>query len=173
MSELKDLQSNPITYLNGDNASAYFQTLVYGKGNSKVDVGGRAVLNGKNTKAELISRIIGDNSSYVISRGEITGNGDHSMGHIDCSGLLISKNAKIDSIPRIKAQNPDVTLTHEASVGKIGEEQILYLTSRGLNEEEATDLIINGFLDVDTSHLPSELAEETKKLIELASEAEG
>ena len=173
MSEVKDLQSNPITYLNGDNASAYFQTLVAGKGNSKIDIGSRAVLNGKNTSAELVSKIIGKDDSYVLARGEITGNGDGAAGHIDCQGLLISKTAKIDSIPCIKAHNPNISLTHEASVGKIGEEQVLYLNSRGLSENEARDLIISGFLEADTSHLPPDLAKETEKLIELASKAEG
>ncbi|MHA1727829.1 MAG: SufB/SufD family protein [Promethearchaeota archaeon] len=173
MSPVKSLQSNPITYLNGDNASAYFQTLIHGKGDSMIDVGGRAHLNGKNTKAELISRIIGDNKSWVISRGEITGSAEEGLGHIECKGLLISPNAKIDSIPRINAHNPTTSLTHEAAVGRIGNEQLLYLSSRGLSEEEARDLIISGFLEADTSNLPPELAKETERLIELASKAEG
>jgi len=173
LSSVNDIQSNPITYLNGDNAQCYFQTLIHGKGNSIIDLGARSILKGSNTKAELISKIIGDDNSYVVSRGEITGIGYNSYGHIACNGLLISNNAKIDSIPRIKAETIHTTLTHEASVGKIGEDQILYLKSRGLNEEEARDLIISGFLEVDTSNLPKELAEETKKLIEIASKAAG
>lgn len=173
MSEVKDLQSNPITYLNGDNATAYFQTLIYGKGNSKIDVGGRAVLNGVNTRAELISRIIGDDNSEILARGEITGKAEGSKGHIECQGLLISPDAKIDSIPRINAHHPNVSLTHEAAVGKIADEQLYYLSSRGLSEDEARDLIISGFLEADTTMLPPALAEETERLIELASEAEG
>lgn len=173
MSEVQDLQANPISYLNGDNAKFYSQTLVYGKGKSKIDLGARAVLNGKNTHATLISKIIGDDEADIMARGEITGKGTGSGGHIDCSGLLISPKARIDSIPRIAALTPDTSLTHEASLGKIGEDQIQYLKSRGLNENEARDLIISGFLEADYSHLPPELAQETRKLIELASKAKG
>jgi Fe-S cluster assembly scaffold protein SufB len=121
----------------------------------------------------LLSKIIGDDESDIVARGEITGKGIGSSGHIDCSGLLISPKAKIDSIPRISALTPDTSLTHEASLGKIGEDQIQYLKSRGLNENEARNLIISGFLEADTSQLPPELAEETRKLIMLASKAKG
>lgn len=172
MSALKDLQSNPISYLNGDNATAYFQTLVFGKKESKIDVGSRAVLNGKNTRAEMISRVIGTDNSNVVARGLIVGNGENAVGHLECQGLLLSPTARIDSIPEINAMNPNVSITHEAAVGKIAEEQILYLQSRGLSEDEARDLIIGGFLEADTSHLPKELAEETEKLVKMASEAE-
>jgi Fe-S cluster assembly scaffold protein SufB len=71
MSEVQDLQANPISYLNGDNAKFYSQTLVYGKGKSKIDLGARAVLNGNNTHATLISKIIGDNEArYCCPRGD-------------------------------------------------------------------------------------------------------
>jgi len=172
MSEVKSLQSNPIAYLEGDNTKAYFQALVYGKKDSHIDVGSRAMLNGKNSKAEMISRVIGTDASKVIARGLIVGNAENAVGHLECQGLLLSPNARIDSIPEINAIHPNVSMTHEAAIGRIAEEQILYLMSRGLNETEARDLIIGGFLEADTSHLPKELAEETQKLIEIASKAE-
>jgi Fe-S cluster assembly scaffold protein SufB len=172
MSEVNSLQSNPITYLNGDNSSAYFQTLIYGKGKSKIDVGTRAILNGKNTKAEMISRIIGAEESNIIARGLIVGNGDNALGHLECMGLLISDKSRIDSIPEINAMNPNISITHEAAVGKIAEDQILYLQSRGLSSDEARELIIGGFLEADTSHLPAQLARETEKLVKLASNAQ-
>ncbi|MHA1819584.1 MAG: SufB/SufD family protein [Promethearchaeota archaeon] len=172
MSDVKDLQTNPTVYLNGDNASAYFQTLVYGKHDSKIDVGSTAYLNGKNTKAEMISRVIAVDKAHVTARGLIVGNGANGQGHLECQGLLLSKDARIESIPAIDARNPDVSITHEAAVGKIAEEQILYLESRGLSEDEARDMIIGGFLEADTSHLPPELAKETEKLIKLAANAE-
>ncbi|MBN2157631.1 MAG: SufD family Fe-S cluster assembly protein [Candidatus Lokiarchaeota archaeon] len=173
MSPVRSLQSNPIAYLNGDGAKSYFQTLVYAKQDSYIDVGSRAVLNGKNSKSEMISRIIATGKSHVIARALIQGNASGATGHLECQGLVLSPNARIHAIPEIDATNPNVTLTHEAAVGKIAEEQIMYLMSRGLNEDEARDLIIGGFLEADTSHLPKELAEETKKLINIASEAEG
>jgi Fe-S cluster assembly scaffold protein SufB len=173
MSEVKSLQSDPIAYLNGDTAKVHFQTLIYAKKNSFIDVGSRAMLNGKHTKAEMISRIIGTENSKVIARALIRGNAEGAIGHLECQGLLLSPNANIHAIPEIDAAHPEVSLTHEAAVGKIAEEQILYLMSRGLDEEKARDLIIGGFLEADTTHLPKELAEETKRLIKFASEAKG
>jgi Fe-S cluster assembly scaffold protein SufB len=173
MSEVKSLESNPIAYLDGVGAKAHFQTLIYGKKDSFIDVGTRAVLNGKETKSEMISRIIGTGNSKVIARALIRGNAEDATGHLECQGLVLSPKAHIHAIPEIYAAHPEVSLTHEAAVGKIAEEQILYLMSRGLNENEARDLIIGGFLEADTSHLPPELAEETKRLINIASDAEG
>ena len=68
--------------------------------------------------------------------------------------------------------NPEVALTHEASVGKISPEHIEYMMSRGLTEEEARNLIIRGFLDADVSYLPENLAKKTKKLIQMAADSE-
>ena len=173
MSDVKSIQSNPIAYLNGDKAKAHFQTLIYAKNDSHIDVGTTAILNGKYSKSEMISRIIGTGNSNVIARALIQGNAEGAKGHLECQGLVLSPKASIHAIPEIDAVHPDVSLTHEAAVGKIAEEQILYLMSRGLDENEARDLIIGGFLEADTSHLPKDLAEETKRLIKIASEAEG
>ena len=172
MSEVKDLQTNPTIYLNGDNSSYYGQTLIYAEGASKFDTGATCYLRGKNTNAQVLSRVIAIDESYVKARGHIIGEGENVTGHIDCSALLLSKKARVDSVPRIDALNPNVRLTHEASVGKISADHIEYLMSRGLTEEEAIDLIIRGFLDADTSKLPPKLAAETKKMIKLAADSE-
>lgn len=172
MSPTKSLQSNPKAILNGKNSSVYFQTLVYAKGNSKYDMGSVAILNGENSKAEMIARAIGTDSASVISRGLIIGNAKDAKGHLDCQGLLMSPKAHIFAVPELDARNPEIALTHEAAVGKISGEQILYLMSRGLSEDEATSMIVRGFLEADTSRLPKALADETRRLIELAAESE-
>ena len=172
MSEVKDLQTNPQIQLNGKNSAYYGQTLIYGKGDSLFDTGATAYLRGEGSSAELISRVIAVDKAHVIARGKIVGEGKDVTGHIDCSALLLSKTARVDSIPEIVAKNPEVSLTHEASVGKIAAEHIEYLMSRGLTENEATDLIIRGFLDADTSPLPPSLAAKTKDLIQKVADAE-
>ncbi len=172
MSHLKDLQTNPTVYLNGKNSSYYGQTLIYAKGDGIFDAGATCYLNGEGSNAEILSRVISLDEAHILARGKIVGNAADSTGHIDCSGLLLSDKGRVDSIPEIDAVNPNVSLTHEASVGKIASEHIEYLTSRGLSEDEAVDLIIKGFLQADTSHLPEELAKETDKIVEMATSAE-
>jgi Fe-S cluster assembly scaffold protein SufB len=172
MSEVKDLQTNPVIQLNGENSSYWGQTLIYGKGQSLFDTGSTCFLRGKGSNAEILSRVIAIDNAHIIARGKIVGDGPDVTGHVDCSALLLSKGARVDSIPEIDALNPEVTLSHEASVGKISQDHIEYLMSRGLNEKESQDLIIRGFLDADTSYLPPALAQETKKLIQAVSEAE-
>ncbi|MHA1777008.1 MAG: SufD family Fe-S cluster assembly protein [Promethearchaeia archaeon] len=172
MSAVRNLQTNPVINLVGKNSSYYGQTLIYGKGNSYFDTGATAHLIGEGSKAELISRVLAIDSAHVKARGTIIGDGKDVTGHIDCSALILSDHSRVDSIPEIQARNPQVTLTHEASVGKIADDHIEYLMSRGLSESESINLIVSGFLDVDTSPLPKKLAKETEKIIKLVSEAE-
>jgi Fe-S cluster assembly protein SufB len=172
MSAVKSLQTNPQIYLRGKNSAYFGQTLIYGKKNSLFDTGATAFLQGEGSSAEIISRVIAVDGTYIKARGKIVGEAKNVTGHIDCSAILLSKDARVDSIPEIDAKNPDVTLTHEASVGKISSDHIEYLMSRGLTENEATELIIRGFLDADTSPLPPELAKETKRLIQVVADSE-
>lgn len=172
LSATRSLQSNPKAMLNGPNASVYFQTLLYGKGQSEFDLGSVAMLNAPNTTAEMISRVIGVEEANIVARGLIVGNQPDVKGHLACQGLLMSPKARILAVPQLDAKNPDVALTHEAAVGRIAEESILYLMSRGLTEDEATSMIVRGFLEADTSHLPKALADETKRLVDLAAESE-
>lgn len=172
MSEVKNLQTNPFIQCIGKNSTYYGQTLIYAKGKSYFDTGATAHLIGEGSKAELISRVLAVDDAHVIARGKVIGDGKDVTGHIDCSALILSRHSRVDSIPEIQAQNPEVTLTHEASVGKIADAHIEYLMSRGLTEDESINLIVSGFLDVDTSPLPPKLAEETEKIIKLVSESE-
>ncbi len=160
------IQSNPIAYLNGDNSKVMFQTILYGRGNSKMDLGSRAILKGKNTSAEIISRIITTDNADIVARGLILGDAPGAKGHLECRGLLLSNSSRIDSIPELDAKNPDVNITHEAAVGKISQDEINYLMARGATEDEATSMIINGFLSFDLSQLPPEIAKDTKKLVD-------
>lgn len=172
MSEVRNLQTNPFIQCMGKNSSYYGQTLIYAKGKSYFDTGATAHLIGEGSKAEVISRVLAVDDAHVIARGKIIGDGKNVTGHIDCSALILSKHSRVDSIPEIQARNPEVTLTHEASVGKIADDHIEYLMSRGLTEEESINLIVSGFLDVDTSPLPPKLAKETEKIIKIVSESE-
>jgi hypothetical protein len=168
MKPVKTLQMYPTAYCVGRNARANFQSIIYAPGNTKIDLGSRAVLQGEGSRAELISRVIATDKAKVIARGDIVGKAEKVKGHIECRGLMLSDTSEIDSIPALKASRRDLELSHEAAVGKIAEEEIQYLMSRGLSEEEATSVIIRGFLNVDITGLPDELAKETRRMFALS-----
>lgn len=171
MSPVKSLQLNPQVYLNGANSKLFAQTLIYAMKQANIDAGTVAHLNGPNTSAEIISRVVATDEAQILSRGDIHGRGDGSKGHLSCDGLLLSKKAGIRAIPMLNGVNPDSRLSHEAAVGKIAQEQILYLMSRGLDEDQATAMILRGFLEADTHHLPPALAAETERLIKSAADS--
>jgi len=170
MKPVKSIQMYPTAYCVGKNARANFQSIIFAPGNSKIDLGSRAVLQGERSRAELISRVIATDNAKVIARGDINGTAEHVKGHLECRGLMLSDTAVVESIPELKASRKDLDLSHEAAVGKIAEEEIRYLMARGLSEEEATSVIIRGFLNVDITGLPDALARETKKMLALSLE---
>ncbi len=128
------------------------------------------MLQGEGSKAELISRVIARDNANVVARGDIVGETKNVKGHLECRALILSDTARVASVPELTATRTDLELSHEAAVGKIAEEEINYLMARGLSEEEATSVIIRGFLNVDITGLPEALAQETKKMFELSLE---
>jgi len=170
MEPVKTLQMYPTAYCVGKNARANFQSIVYAPGDTKIDLGSRAVLQGEGSKAEIISRAIATGNAKIVARGDVIGEGANVKGHIECRGLMLSDSAEVDSIPELKAMLKDLDLSHEAAVGKIAEEEIQYLMARGLSEDEATSVIIRGFLNVDITGLPDALARETKRMFDMTLE---
>lgn len=171
VSEVKSVQSYPTAFCDGDNSSATFQTISYGKGDSVMDMGSRVVLNGKGSKCEMVSRNIVVDNAKNIARGHLIGNAEDIKGHLECRGLILSDNALLHAIPELEATKANLDLSHEAAVGKIAEDQLMYLMSRGLTEDEATSLIIKGFLSVDITGLPPKLAKTVSKIMEMTLDA--
>ena len=89
---------------------------------------------------------------------------------IKCDALLLDEDSRSDTYPTMEIDEKDVNIEHEATVSKVGEEQLFYLMSRGLNEEEATAMIVNGFFEPFTKELPLEYAVELNRLIQLEME---
>ena len=82
--------------------------------------------------------------------------------------LVLSDDSMIYAVPELEGSSTELEMSHEAAVGKIAEEEVLYLTSRGLTEEEAASMIVRGFLSMDITGLPPELASETKKMLDMS-----
>lgn len=154
---VKDVQMYPVAYCNGENSKASFNSILFAEDHSNVDIGSKSVLNGKNSSSDIISRGISKNKSNVIARGMLVSNNSESRGHLECMGLLLGGDTKMSAIPELQVNMEGAELSHEAAVGKIADEEIYYLMTRGLSEDEAISVIIRGFMDIGIFGLPEEL----------------
>ncbi|HAG10519.1 MAG TPA: hypothetical protein DCK76_03845 [Desulfotomaculum sp.] len=166
MKPVKTLQMYPTTYLSGANAVARYNTILVAVPGSFMDVGSRVYLKAHGTKAEMIARTI-TTGGDVINRGHIVGEVADSKGHLECHGLILSEKGLIYAVPELEGRVSGVDLSHEAAVGKIAQEEIEYMMSRGMSESDATAAIVRGFLNVDIMGLPSELKEEIDKTVNM------
>ena len=169
-SPVKTIQSYPTAHCEGRNSKAVFQSIQSGQKDSIIDVGSRVLLSGHGSKSEVISRAVSNDESKIYSRGHLAGTVQGVKGHLECHGLVLSDESMIYAVPELEASAANLEMSHEAAVGKISEEEIYYLTSRGLTEDEATSMIVRGFLSMDITGLPPELANETKKMIDMSLE---
>lgn len=150
----------------GKNAVGRFSSIVVAQPDSHFDLGSRAILQGKGSSAELITRAI-TKGGTIISRGHILGETEETKGHIECKGMIL-KDGTIHAIPEIEGRVTGTELSHEAAVGKIARDEIEYLMARGLDEETATATIIRGFLDVKIEGLPPMLQQQIDAAIDAA-----
>ncbi|MBN2538423.1 MAG: SufD family Fe-S cluster assembly protein [Deltaproteobacteria bacterium] len=164
MKPVKSVQMYPVVRLLGKGAVARINNiLVAGKG-SNLDVGGRVSLEAAGTKAEIISRTISTGGD-IIARGQLIGHKPGVKAHLECNGLMLAEEGSIRAIPELDGRVAGVEMSHEAAVGKISQDQIEYLMARGLSEEEATALIVRGFLNVKMEGLPEELQVEIDRIV--------
>ena len=161
----KDLQMYPAATLTGKGAVATFNSVLLAKPGSFMDVGSRIILQGAGCRGEVISRVVSTGGT-VIARGHLVGEYPGIRAHLECKGLLLSDKGRIHAIPELEGTTADLEMSHEAAVGKIAQEEVEYLMARGLSEQEATALIIKGFLSLDIVGLPSDLKKELERMIE-------
>lgn len=166
MKPVRSLQMYPTTHLVGDNAVARLYSIIVGSPGSEYDVGGRVYLKKPGNRAEIVARTI-SNGGRIISRGHLIGEVADIKAHLECKGLILN-GGLIYAVPELEGHRDGVEMSHEAAVGKIAQEEIFYLMSRGLSEEEATSTIVRGFLNVDMPGLPPQLKAEVDKAIEMS-----
>jgi uncharacterized protein len=164
MKPVRSIQMYPTTHLVGEDAVARFYSIVVGSPGSEYDLGGRIFLKAKGNRAEIVARTI-SNGGKIVARGHLVGEVPEIKAHLECKGLLLN-GGLIHAIPELEGHVDGVEMSHEAAVGKIAQEEISYLMSRGLNEEEATSTIVRGFLSVDIPGLPPQLQAEIDRAIE-------
>jgi len=164
MKPVKSIQMYPTTHLVGKGAVARLYSLLVGSPGSEMDIGGRVFLKEEETRAEIISRAI-TNSGNIVARGDLIGEVPGIKAHLECRGLILN-GGTIHAIPELTGKADGVEMSHEAAVGKIAQEEILYLMSRGLSEDEATATIVRGFLSVDIPGLPPQLKAEIDRAVD-------
>jgi uncharacterized protein len=165
MRPVKSLQMYPVTHLVGEGAVARFYSIIVGSPGSEYDVGGRIFLEKPRSRAEIVARTI-SNGGRIVARGHLIGEASEIKAHLECKGLILNGGV-IHAVPELEGHVDGVEMSHEAAVGKIAQEEISYLMSRGLDEESATSTIVRGFLNVDIPGLPDQLRVEIDKAIDI------
>jgi Fe-S cluster assembly protein SufB len=159
----------PSCVLAGDNAKGAIVSISVASHKMILDAGAKMIHLGKNTSSNIISKSIASLGGEVNYRGSVY-HGKQALNaksHIECDTLLIDDTSKSDTIPSNTIKNNQSSIEHEATVSKVSEDQLFYLMSRGLTEEEATEMIIMGFIEPFTKELPMEYAVELNQLIKM------
>ena len=162
----------PSVYLNGEGAHGEVLSIAFAGEGQHQDAGGKIVHNAPNTTSKIVSKSLSKSGGRTSYRGliKVGKEADNSKSSVVCDALLLDKESQSDTYPYIEVDNDHVNIEHEATVSKIGEEQLFYFMSRGISELEASAMIVNGFIEPLVKELPMEYAMELNKLIQLQME---
>ncbi len=162
----------PSCILRGDSSRGEFYSIAISNGRQQVDSGTKMLHLGKNTSSRVISKGIAAGRSDNTYRGQIFAHrkADHARNFTNCDSLLIGHECGAHTVPYIETRNASAQFEHEATTSKISEDQLFYAMQRGLSAEEATALIVNGFVRDVLQQLPMEFAVEAQKLIAVSLE---
>jgi len=162
----------PSCILRGDDSRGEFYSIAISNGYQQVDSGTKMIHLGKNTSSHIISKGIAAGHSNNTYRGLVSAHrkASNARNFTCCDSLLIGNKCGAHTVPYIEAKNASATFEHEATTSKISDDQLFYCLSRGLSEEEAVALIVNGFVRDVLQQLPMEFMAETQKLISISLE---
>jgi Fe-S cluster assembly protein SufB len=162
----------PAIWLMGEGAHGEVLSIAFAGEGQHQDAGGKAVHVAPHTSSVITSKSISKNGGRSSYRGllEVAKGAVGSRSKVVCDALILDEDSRTDTYPYIRIDENDVNVGHEASVSKIGEEQLFYLMSRGLSEAEAAAMIVSGFVEPITKELPLEYAVEMNRLIQLQME---
>ena len=162
----------PAIYLRGEGATAdIISVAVAGKGQHQ-DTGAKAIHLAPNTRSRIVSKSVSKDGGRATYRGhlKVAPGATNVVASVRCDALMLDDISRSDTYPYIDIAEDDTTMSHEATVGKVSADQVFYLMSRGLTENEATNLIVQGFLEIFTKELPMEYAIEFNRLVKLEME---
>jgi Fe-S cluster assembly protein SufB len=162
----------PSIYLLGEKAHGEILSIAFaGKGQHQ-DAGGKIIHAAPKTTSSIFSKSISKDGGRATYRGllEVAQGATETKSKVVCDALLLDEESRSDTYPTIRIDESDANVGHEASVSKVGEDQLFYLQSHGLDEEEASKMIVNGFIEPIAKELPMEYSVEMNRLIELQME---
>ncbi len=162
----------PAVYLMGEGASGEVLSVAYAGEGQHQDTGAKMVHVAPNTTSKIVSKSISKDGGRTSYRGlvRVEEGADGCRSHVECDALLLDEHSRTDTYPYQEIGERDAVIGHEATVSKVADEQLFYLMSRGLTEEQAMGMVVNGFIEPITRTLPMEYAVEWSRLIELEME---
>jgi Fe-S cluster assembly protein SufB len=162
----------PAVWLMEPGARGDVLSIAFAGNNQHQDAGAKMVHRAPYTTSNVVSKSISKGTGRATYRGllEVAEDAHHVKANVKCDALLLDDSARSDTYPTINVANNSATIQHEATVSKVGEDQLFYLMSRGISENEATSMVINGFIEPITKEIPLEYAVELNRLIELQME---
>jgi Fe-S cluster assembly protein SufB len=162
----------PSCILKGDNSQGEFYSVAITNNHQQADTGSKMIHMGANTRSRIIAKTISAGKSDSTYRGlvKIMGGADNARNFTQCDSLLIGDQCGAHTVPYIESRNKSSKLEHEATTSKISEDQLFYCQQRGISEEEALALIVNGFVRDVLQQLPMEFAVEAQKLVSISLE---
>jgi len=162
----------PSCYLVGERAHGSILSIAYAGNGQHQDTGGKVVHAAPRTTSSIISKSISKGTGRSSYRGlcKVYEGSENARSNVECDALLINETSRTDTYPYIEIEEKKANVGHEATVSKVGDEQLFYLKSRGMSEEEAMALIVRGFIEPIAKELPLEYAVELNRLIELEME---
>jgi Fe-S cluster assembly protein SufB len=162
----------PSVYMVGERAHGEILSIAFASQGQHQDAGGKVVHLAPNTTSKIISKSISKNGGRATYRGllKVGSGATNCKSNVVCDALILDPESQSDTYPYIEIDEQDVTIEHEARVSKIGEEQLFYLMSRGISEEDASTMIVAGFVEPLVKELPMEYAVEMNRLIQLQME---
>ncbi len=162
----------PCSVLVGEGARCDHMAIAFANKGQWQDTGAKVFHMAPHTSSKVVSKSISKDGGVSVYRGQlkISPNAHDCTANVECDALLLDEISRTDTIPDIQIRNNDVTIAHEATVGKLSEEDLFYLMSRGIGEDEARAMIVNGFIEPIVRQLPLEYAVEMNRLIELEME---
>ena len=162
----------PGVYMLGRNAHAEIVSVAFAGAGQHQDAGAKAVHLASNTTSRITSKSVSKDSGRTTYRGllHVAKGANGVKSNVRCDALLLDETSRTDTYPYVEVNEEDATISHEATVGRIGEDQIFYLMSRGFTESDALSLIVGGFMEPFTKELPMEYAVELNRLVKLEME---
>ncbi len=163
----------PCSILVGENARTDHLGIAFANEGQNQDVGAKVIISGKNCRANVVSKSLSKGGGISTYRGiiDVKSSAENAVVSVNCEALMLDEDSVSDTIPTILSENNSAQIVHEATAGKISDEVLFFFESRGIDEETAKGMIVNGFLDEVVKTLPIEFAGELNRLIELEMES--